>query len=145
VLVIEDGPTITHGGMAFGAGTVAARHHGALTLIDPRPYAIGSIAETYRRFPHISDVLPAMGYGEHQLAELAETIAASRPTVVVTGTPIDLRRLITLDVPVRHARYEVKEVGRPTLDDVLEPYLLRWRKSLAGPSALNPARDTPHT
>jgi predicted GTPase len=152
VLVIEDGPTVTHGGMAFGAGTVAARHHGALNLIDPRPYAIGSIAETYRRFPHIGDVLPAMGYGEHQLAELAETIAASRPTVVVTGTPIDLRRLITLDVPIRHASYEVNEVGRPTFDDVLEPYLLRWRKSLAGDSpspagrpALDPARATPHT
>jgi predicted GTPase len=127
VLVVEDGPTITHGGMPFGAGTVAARHAGAAEFVDPRPYAVGSIAETYRRFPHIMAVLPAMGYGTEQIEELAKTIDAADCDVVVSGTPFDLRRLIDVRHPIRHASYELREVGHPDLGDVLAPYIEQWR------------------
>ena len=103
VLVVEDGPTLTHGGMTFGAGTVAARQGGAAELVDPRPGAVGSIAETLARYPQLGSVLPAMGYSELQLRELEETIDASDCDVVVTGTPFDLGRLITVRHPLRHA------------------------------------------
>jgi predicted GTPase len=109
VLVIEDGPTMTHGGMAFGAGTVAARHAGAAEIVDPRPFAVGSIRDVFVRFPHLGPVLP----------ELAATIEATECDVVVTGTPIDLGRLITVRRPVRHARYELREIGHPTLHEVI--------------------------
>lgn len=128
VLVIEDGPTVTHGGMAYGAGTVAARAAGATDLIDPRPFAVGSIADTFARYPHLAAVLPAMGYGASQLADLAATIAASDADVVVTGTPIDLRHVIAIDRPVRHATYELHEIGTPDLTTVLDPYLERWQR-----------------
>jgi predicted GTPase len=120
VLVIEDGPTLTHGGMAFGAGTVAARQAGAV-IVEPRPYAVGSIAAMFERYPGIGAVLPAMGYGEAQLRELAETIDRVDCDVVVTGTPFDLGRLITTRHPIRHARYELREVGRPTLHELVAP------------------------
>ena len=121
VLVVEDGPTLTHGGMAFGAGTVAARAARAGELIDPRPYAVGSIAEAFARYPHIGSVLPAMGYSDAQLRELQQTIEATPADVVVTGTPIDLARLVTTTHPWRRARYELREVGRPTLHEVIAP------------------------
>jgi predicted GTPase len=121
VLVVEDGPTLTHGGMAFGAGTVAARAEGAAELVDPRPWAIGSIAETFERFPHLGPVLPAMGYGEAQLQELADTIDRAECDVVVSGTPFDLARVVAVRHPIRRARYELREVGRPTLHDVIAP------------------------
>jgi predicted GTPase len=120
VLVIDDGPTLTHGGMPFGAGTVAAREGGALELVDPRPFAVGSIADVLAKYPHVHS-LPAMGYSPDQLAELEATITASECDVVVTGTPIDLGRLIEANVPIRHARYELREIGSPTLADVLAP------------------------
>jgi predicted GTPase len=120
VLVVDDGPTLTHGGMPFGAGTVAARQGGALELVDPRPYAVGSIADVLERYPHLHS-LPAMGYSPDQLAELEATINVSGCDVVVTGTPIDLGRLIDSRVPIRHARYELREIGEPTLADVLAP------------------------
>jgi predicted GTPase len=123
VLVVEDGPTLTHGGMAFGAGTVAALAAGAAELVDPRPYARGQIAETFDAYPHIGRVLPAMGYSPEMLRALAETIDAAEADVVVTGTPIDLGRLIDVRHPIRRARYELEEVGRPTLADVLAPVL----------------------
>jgi predicted GTPase len=126
VLVVEDGPTLTHGGMPSGAGTIAAKRAGATHLIDPRPFAVGSIAAVYDAFPHLGPVLPAMGYGEEQLAELQATIAASGCEVVVTGTPIDLARVIDIHPPIRHATYELREVGEPTLRDVLAPYLDKW-------------------
>lgn len=129
VLVIEDGPTVTHGGMAYGAGTVAAREAGAGTIVDPRPFAVGSIAAIYERYPHIGHVLPAMGYGEEQVAELSETVRAAECDVVVTGTPIDLSRLIELGHPSRHARYTVRELSDTTLTDVLEPWITSWRGS----------------
>lgn len=130
VLVVEDGPTVTHGGMPFGAGTVAARHHGAGTLVDARPFAVGSIAETFAKYPHIGDVLPAMGYGPDQLADLAATIAAADPDVVVTGTPMDLRHVIDIAAPLRHAGYAIQEMGHPDLGDVIAPYIPLWRKAL---------------
>ena len=121
VLVIEDGPTLTHGGMSFGAGTDAARQAGAAELVDPRPWAVGSIAETLARFPQIGALLPAMGYDETQLRELEETIDRVECDVVVTGTPFDLGRLITTRHPLRHARYELRERGEPTLAEAIAP------------------------
>jgi predicted GTPase len=118
VLAIEDGPTTTHGGMPFGAGTVAARAVGA-ELVDPRPTAVGSIADTYRRYPHLGAVLPAMGYGDAQLADLSATIAATPCDAVVIGTPVDLARLIAIPHPVRRATYELADLGAPTLAEAL--------------------------
>jgi len=127
VLVIDDGPTITHGGMPFGAGMVAARQAGAAEFVDARPYAVGSIAETYKRYPDIGSVLPAMGYGDVQLDELRRTIDAADCDVVITGTPMDLGRLISVRHPIRHATYRLKEVGEPTLTELLEPVIQRAR------------------
>jgi predicted GTPase len=121
VLVVDDGPTLTHGEMPFGAGLVAARNAGAAKIVDPRPFAVGSIKETFARWPQLTNVLPAMGYGDAQLAELEATVNAADCDVVVTGTPIDLGRLITSRHPIRHVRYELEEVGSPTIADVLEP------------------------
>ncbi len=119
VLVIEDGPTLTHGEMAFGAGTVAAHRFGAAELIDPRPSAVGAIAEVYVAYPHIGAVLPATGYGDGQIRDLRETILRADPDVVVVATPIDLARLIGLDVPSVRVFYDLEEVGHPELSDVL--------------------------
>jgi predicted GTPase len=119
VLVVEDGPTLTHGGMAYGAGVIAAERLGA-ELIDPRPYAVGSIKETFRKFGHLSKLLPAMGYGPAQIAELEETINNSPAEVVVIGTPIDLRRVMTLQKPAVRVRYELEEIGTPRLAKLLE-------------------------
>ncbi len=126
VLVVEDGPTITHGGMRFGAGTVAARQAGATALVDARPHAVGSIAATFERYRHIESVLPAMGYDDQQLEDLAKTIAATDCDVVVTGTPMDLSRLIDISSPVRHASYSFREVGEPSLSSVLRPLIAQW-------------------
>ncbi|MBI3089864.1 MAG: GTPase [Candidatus Tectomicrobia bacterium] len=123
VLVVEDGPTVTHGGMAFGAGVLAAERGGAAERVDPRPWATGSIVETLRRYPHLQGVLPAMGYGERQIAELRETINRTPCDLVVAGTPIDLGRLLRIDKPIIRARYGVQEVGAPTLRDALKPLL----------------------
>jgi predicted GTPase len=121
VLVVEDGPTITHGGMPHGAGLVAAERAGASLIVDPRPYAVGSIADTYGRYPHIGSVLPAMGYSAEQLHELEQTIDAVDCDVVVAGTPIDLARLISSRHPIRAAGYELEEIGEPKLADLLAP------------------------
>jgi len=131
VLVVEDGPTLTHGGMAFGAGMVAALKDGAAEIVDPRPFAVGSIADTFSEYPHIGKVLPAMGYSDEMRDELSETIEACEADVVVAGTPIDLARLVTTSHPIRRARYELEEVGRPTLADTLAP-LLRLVRRPAG-------------
>ena len=119
VLVVEDGPTATHGGMPFGAGTVAAREAGAAELIDPRPYAVGSIVGTFEQYPDVGTLLPAVGYGDEQLGDLEATIQAVPADVVITGTPIDLDRLIDFGHPHRHAVYRSADVGEPTLGDVL--------------------------
>ncbi len=125
VLVVEDGPTLTHGEMPFGAGLVAARNAGAAKIVDPRPYAVGSLKDVFARWPQLTNVLPAMGYSDGQLHELEETINAADCDVVVTGTPIDLGRLIQSCHPIRHVRYELEEVGRPTLSDVLQRIVTR--------------------
>jgi predicted GTPase len=121
VLVIEDGPTLTHGEMAYGAGVIAARQHGAAEIIDPRPYAVGSLAETYRKYPGTGPVLPAMGYGEAQIRDLEATVRATPCDVVLIGTPIDLRRLIAFDRPAVRVTYELVERGRPGLAELLTP------------------------
>jgi len=119
VLVVEDGPTLTHGEMAFGAGWVAARRFGG-KIVDPRPFAVGSIKETYQNYPTTGEVLPAMGYGKKQMAELMETINQSDVDLVVIGTPIDLDRLLDLNKPVQRVRYELQEIGQPTLLGLIE-------------------------
>ena len=119
VLVVEDGPTLTHGEMAYGAGVVAADYFGAAEIVDPRPYAVGSIAATYEAYPTTGPVLPAMGYGKSQLADLTETIAATPADLVLVATPIDLARIIEIDKPNQRVRYELQEIGRPNLVDIL--------------------------
>ncbi len=121
VLVVEDGPTLTHGEMAFGAGVVAARRFGAVEMVDPRPYAVGSIVKTYEKYPTTGDVLPAMGYGEKQREELEQTIRNTPCDLVIIATPIDLRRVIKIEKPSERVRYELQEIGRPNLADVLAP------------------------
>ena len=128
VRVIEDGPSVTHGGMPIGAGTVAARQAGATTLTDPRPFAVGTIAETFRSFPHIGAVVPAMGYDDAQLRDLEATINASGCDVVVNGSPAQLRHLVKVDIPIRNATYELREIGHPDIADVLAPWIAQWRK-----------------
>lgn len=120
VLVIEDGPTLTHGEMAYGAGWVAAQRFGAAEIIDPRPYAVGSIKATFAKYPSTGAVLPAMGYGEEQTGELEETIRRAEVDLVIVGTPIDLSRIIHLDKPYQRVRYELQEIGQPTLEDILK-------------------------
>jgi predicted GTPase len=122
VLAIEDGPTLTHGEMTYGAAVLAAKAHGAAELVDPRPHAVGSIAATFAEYPHVSGLLPAMGYGRKQMEDLAETIKRSDPDLVLIGTPIDLRRLIDFEVPALRVTYRLEEVGEPTLADVLGEY-----------------------
>jgi predicted GTPase len=119
VLAIEDGPTLTHGEMSYGAAVLAAKTHGAAELVDPRPFAVGSIKEALDRFPHITDLLPAMGYGRAQMEELRETIARSDADLVLIGTPIDLRRVVVLDKPALRVTYRLEEIGEPTLADIL--------------------------
>jgi predicted GTPase len=119
VLVVEDGPTLTHGEMRFGAGTVLARKLGASEIVDPRAYAVGRIAETFRTYPDIGRLLPAMGYSEEQVRDLEATIARVPCDIVVVGTPADLTRLMEISQPVVRARYELQEIGRPDLPDVL--------------------------
>ena len=119
VLVVEDGPTLTHGEMKYGAGTVAARQFGAAELIDPRPYAAGEIEATFDKYPNIGVLLPAMGYSEQQLHDLETTINASGADVVVIGTPMDLRRIIDIQLPAVQVGYDLQEIGSPTLADVL--------------------------
>jgi predicted GTPase len=119
VLVIEDGPTLTHGEMAYGAGVIAANYFGAAEIVDPRPYAVRSIADTYEKYPTTGAVLPAMGYGEDQLRDLAQTIAATPVDMVLVATPIDLARIINIDKPNQRVRYELQEIGRPNLLDLL--------------------------
>jgi predicted GTPase len=116
--------------MTFGAGTVAAKQAGAAEIVDPRPWAVGTIADTFVRYPHVGAVIPAMGYGDEQLHELQETIDRVECDVVVTGTPFDLGRLISTRHPLRHARYELRELGQPTLAEVIDPIVRRVRPSL---------------
>jgi predicted GTPase len=119
VLVVEDGPTLTHGNMAYGAGVIAAEKLGAGELLDPRPYAVGSIQKTFAKYDHLSRLLPAMGYGKTQIQELEQTINSSPAEIVVIGTPIDLRRVMSIDKPAVRVGYELEEIGTPQLKGLL--------------------------
>ena len=123
VLVVEDGPTLTHGEMKIGAGVVAARKYGAASLVDPRPYLVGSLAETFRTYPEIGALLPAMGYGEQQLRDLEATIDKTDADSVVIGTPIDLARVIKITKPKTRVHYDLQEIGTPDLAEVLGRFL----------------------
>ncbi|MCL4802881.1 MAG: cyclic 2,3-diphosphoglycerate synthase [Anaerolineae bacterium] len=125
VLVVEDGPTLTHGEMAYGAGVVAAQQFGAAEIVDPRPYAVRTIADTYRKYPGTGQVLPAMGYGRDQMADLEETINVTPVDMVIIATPIDLGRLVDIDRPNQRVRYELQELGQPTLADLLREKFAR--------------------
>lgn len=118
-LVVEDGPTLTHGEMKFGAGTVAALKFGASEIVDPRPYTVGTITETFKKYPNTGHLLPAMGYGDEQVKDLEATIAKVPCDVVIIGTPIDLNRLVTIKQPSVRVRYDLQEIGKPDLADVL--------------------------
>ena len=128
VLVIEDGPTLTHGEMKIGAGIVAARRFGAAEIIDPRPYAVGKLAETYRIYPNIGTLLPAMGYGEQQMKDLAATIDRSECDSVIIATPIDLGRVIKINKPYTRVEYALQEIGCPSLEDVLAPFIEKIKR-----------------
>ena len=141
VLVVEDGPTLTHGGMAYGAGIVAARRFGAAEIVDPRPYAVGAIIETYEKYPNTGAALPAMGYGAEQIAELEQTINNTPCDMVIVATPIDLSRVLTINRPYQRVRYELQEIGWPTLEEVLSeafgqrsevPLSTNWNTSQGG-------------
>ena len=119
VLAIEDGPTLTHGEMTYGAAVLAAKEHGAASLVDPRPFAVGSIAQTFEDYPNVGTLLPAMGYGREQMEDLRETISRSDAEVVLIGTPIDLRRLIELDKPALRVSYRLQELDEPGLAEIL--------------------------
>jgi predicted GTPase len=123
VLVVEDGPTLTHGEMAYGAGWVAARRFGAGEIVDPRPYAVGTLLETYAKYPTTGPVLPAMGYGDEQQRELETTINNAEADLVLIGTPIDLGRILKLKKPSQRVRYELQEIGQPTLESILRQRL----------------------
>jgi predicted GTPase len=125
VVVVEDGPTLTHGGMAYGAGWVAAKRYGAAEIIDPHQYAVRSIKDTYDKYPTTGDVLPAMGYGDAQIADLTETLQRIPADTIVIGTPIDLSRIVKLDKPSVRVRYELQEIGRPSLRDMLDGFVTR--------------------
>ena len=122
VLVVEDGPTVTHGGMPFGAGVVTAEKYGAGELVDPRPFAVESIAATYAKYPHMVKILPAMGYGEKQVADLAATIDKVDCDLIISATPIDLNRLIKTRKPMLPVGYDLQEIGSPTIEDVLQKF-----------------------
>ena len=121
-LVVEDGPTLTHGEMTYGAGVVAAEKFGAAELVDPRPYTVGTITETFEKYPEIGTLLPAMGYSDQQIKDLEETINKADADVVIIGTPIDLRKLVNINKPAVRVTYELSEIGKPDLKDVLKKF-----------------------
>ncbi len=120
VLVIEDGPTLTHGGMKYGAGYVAAQRFGAKEIVDPRPFAVGTITATYQKYPDTGMILPAMGYGDQQVRDLETTINNADVDMVIVATPIDLTRVLKINKPYQRVRYELQEIGQPTLEDILK-------------------------
>ena len=119
VLVVEDGPTLTHGEMQYGAGVMAAYRYGAAELVDPRPFAVGTIKETFEKYPKIGTLLPAMGYGAQQVKDLEQTINKAKVDVVIIATPIDLKRIIKINKPTATVGYDLQEIGTPTIEDVL--------------------------
>ncbi|OFX42409.1 MAG: GTPase [Bacteroidetes bacterium GWA2_30_7] len=131
-LVVEDGPTLTHGEMKIGAGTVAARKYGASELVDPRAFAVGKLAETFRIYPNIGTLLPAMGYGEQQIKDLEKTIAATPCDVVVIATPIDLKRIVKIDKPSVKVGYDLQEIGHPSLEEPICEFIKKHKLEKKG-------------
>jgi predicted GTPase len=127
VVVVEDGPTLTHGGMSYGAGIVAARRFGASRIIDPRPAAVGSIRDVLDRYPTLEPLVPAMGYGPTQMQELAATLNACDADIILSATPIDLTRVLDLERPVTRVRYELAEASGTPLAEVIEPIVRMTR------------------
>jgi len=127
VLVIEDGPTLTHGEMKIGAGVVAARKFGAAELVDPRPFTVGRLTETFEKYPNIGTLLPAMGYGDQQLKDLETTINNTDCDSVVIGTPIDLNRIINIKRPSTRVWYDLQEIGSPNLEEVIEDFVKKHK------------------
>jgi predicted GTPase len=125
VLVVEDGPTLTHGEMKIGAGTVAAKKYGASKLIDPRPYTVGKLSETFKIYPNIGVLLPAMGYSEQQLKDLETTINNTDCEAVVIGTPIDLNRVIKIKKPNTRVYYDLQEIGYPNLEEIIDQFIVK--------------------
>jgi predicted GTPase len=136
VLVVEDGPTLTHGEMPYGAGVVAARKFGAAERVDPRPYAVGSIRETFERFPHLERLLPAMGYSQTQCRELEETINRTPADLVLVATPVNLGRLLCFNKPGLRVSYEIAERTRPTLREILTEFTARVQHARVGHAAV---------
>jgi predicted GTPase len=128
VLVVEDGPTLTHGEMKIGAGIVAAKRYGAKEIIDPRPYAVGKLAETFKIYPNVGTLLPAMGYGEQQMKDLSATIEKTKCDAVVIATPIDLGRVIKIEKPNTRVEYALQEIGHPNIEDVLKDFIKKIKK-----------------
>jgi predicted GTPase len=126
VLVVEDGPTLTHGGMAYGAGFLAAQKYGAAHIVDPRRFAVGTLAAVFEQYPHIGRVLPAMGYSPEQIADLTATINNTPCDLVLFSTPIHLCRLLSCNKPTIRVRYEYQDYGEPTLQEVLEKRMAAW-------------------
>ena len=122
VVAVEDGPTLTHGEMSFGAAVVATRLHGGI-LVDPTPYFVGTLREALREYPQIKDYVPALGYSERQIEDLRETLNSVPADVIVSATPVDLTRIMELNKPVIRVRYELQEIGRPNLEDVIDEFL----------------------
>jgi predicted GTPase len=127
VLVVEDGPTLTHGDMKIGAGMVAAKRFGAAEIVDPKPYAVGKLAETFRLYPDVEKLLPAMGYGEEQMRDLTETIKRTDCDSVIIATPIDLGRVINIDKPSTRVEYSLQEIGRPNMEDAMADFINQCR------------------
>jgi predicted GTPase len=126
VLVVEDGPTLTHGGMKYGAGTVISKNRKAQKLVDPRPYLVGDLIQTFEKYPGIGPLLPAMGYGEEQLLDLEETINRADCDSVVIGTPIDLSRVIKIKKPCTRVYYELEQISKPDLNRILDDFLKNY-------------------
>jgi predicted GTPase len=129
VLVVEDGPTLTHGGMRYGAGTVLAHAHGARECVDPRPWVTGKIRDTFDHYPGIGALLPAVGYGDEQVRDLEETIRRVPCDLVLVATPVDLTRLVKIGQPMLRVRYELAELGKPDLRQILQERMKAWPSS----------------
>ena len=134
-LVIEDGPTLTHGDMKYGAGVIAAKRYGAREIVDPRPWLVGEIRDTFLQYPAIGALLPAMGYSKEQIQDMETTINACECDVVIVATPIDLRRLVKIRKPAVRVGYELEEIGRPKLEDVIGDLLARLARGRGAPAA----------
>jgi len=128
VLVVEDGPTLTHGEMTYGAGVIAAEKYGCADLVDPRPWAVGEIKETFEKYPEIGILLPAMGYSAKQIKDMEKTINNTECDTVVIATPIDLRRIVKINKPACQVSYELQEIGVPTIADVLKGFDKKKKK-----------------